>query len=95
MEDFSNREAGKKWPRSEEMGGPTRAVKIPLEYVGRDSAGPLGEVVLLNGWSGSEVPLYFHRSMNHQLPINEKFRIKIQIPIDNIYSCQSLLKAFV
>ena len=45
-----------KW--SDWRGGP-RGVKIPSEYVDRDSVVPLGEVVLLKGWSGSEVP-YLH-----------------------------------
>ena len=47
-----------KWSRSEQKDGPAKEVKIPLHYVGRDSAGPLGEGVLLNGWFGDEVPLY-------------------------------------
>ena len=59
------RNGGFQWPRGRQKSGPglkrsgpTRGVKIPLEYVGRDSVALLGDVVLLKGWSGSEVPLY-------------------------------------
>ena len=42
-----------------EGSGPIRGVKIPLEYVDRDSGGwSVGRSGPIKGWSGSEVPLY-------------------------------------